>query len=480
MKKKTTFSKIVLSIIIVLLVIVPVRVVIADSGFDYDYDSGSSSDYDSGNSYSSSDYSSNRYSSESSSMSDEELLFFLVLFIIVFVIATLKKVKNSKNLSKPIVKKKNMITDEDIKKIDPELDTEAIVSKTFDLYKKLQNAWSTFDEATMRTLLSDELYNTYRMQLSTLKVSGQRNVMENIIKRNGYVESLKKEGNILTAGVVLSVTMRDYIINKYGATVRGNRDTTEVTYYITIDKVSDNVKRVTNCPNCGGALGDEASQRCKFCGSNLVLASKDFIISKKENIGQNYSYSFNNIKMNVETVKFNINDFDKSIDNSMFMTKVDNLFVQLYTGFSKGDLKDVRHKITDNVYLKYQNQIDYYNSNNYRRVFEEFNVTSTEIIGIERTNDSIIVKVKIISKYMDYIVNKDTNFFVTGTNQARVQHENILTLKKKNNAKEITTSLYCPGCGKPANVNETGHCAYCGATFNTEDYDYVLTDIEVK
>ena len=81
---------------------------------------------------------------------------------------------------------------------------------------------------------------------------------------------------------------------------------------------------------------------------------------------------------------------------------------------------------------------------------------------------------------MDYIVNKDTNFFVTGTNQARVQHENILTLKKKNNAKEITTSLYCPGCGKPANVNETGHCAYCGATFNTEDYDYVLTDIEVK
>ncbi len=40
--------------------------------------------------------------------------------------------------------------------------------------------------------------------------------------------------------------------------------------------------------------------------------------------------------------------------------------------------------------------------------------------------------------------------------------------------------MYCPGCGKSANVNESGHCKCCGATFNMEDYDYILSDIEDK
>ena len=38
--------------------------------------------------------------------------------------------------------------------------------------------------------------------------------------------------------------------------------------------------------------------------------------------------------------------------------------------------------------------------------------------------------------------------------------------------------MHCPACGSPANVNAYGVCPYCGTRFNTEDFDYILTNIE--
>ena len=139
----------------------------------------------------------------------------------------------------------------------------------------------------------------------------------------------------------------------------------------------------------------------------------------------------------------------------------------------------LHRKISDSVYKKYQSEVEKNNKANIKHEFGELNIKSTEITSIEDSDDKIVVKVKLVSKYMDYYVDKDTNEFVKGNNTSRVEHENYLILQKKKNAKDMQDTLYCPGCGKPANVNETGHCNYCGAIFNTEDYDYVLSDIEV-
>ena len=35
----------------------------------------------------------------------------------------------------------------------------------------------------------------------------------------------------------------------------------------------------------------------------------------------------------------------------------------------------------------------------------------------------------------------------------------------------------CPACGSSIDVNNNGKCNYCGAIYNNEDYDYVLSNI---
>ena len=49
-----------------------------------------------------------------------------------------------------------------------------------------------------------------------------------------------------------------------------------------------------------------------------------------------------------------MNDFNEA----MFKTKVDNIFVKLYTAEMKQDLSDVMHFINDDVRDMFQNRID--------------------------------------------------------------------------------------------------------------------------
>ena len=174
----------------------------------------------------------------------------------------------------------------------------------------------------------------------------------------------------------------------------------------------------------------------------------------------------------------NINNYDPTINNSMFLSKVDNIFILLYTGIMFDDLNRVKHKMTPELFEKYKEILDENNSKNVRQMYDEINVKTSSITNITKTEDKIIVKVMLICRYMNYLVDKTTLKFKSGNDDTREEHTLTLTLEKRVDAKDIKVSMHCPACGSPANVNAYGVCPYCGTRFNTEDFDYILTNIE--
>ena len=48
----------------------------------------------------------------------------------------------------------------------------------------------------------------------------------------------------------------------------------------------------------------------------------------------------------------------EDFNEAMFKTKVDNIFVKLYTCIMKGNLTDVRHFISEELYNNYINKIN--------------------------------------------------------------------------------------------------------------------------
>lgn len=167
-------------------------------------------------------------------------------------------------------------------------------------------------------------------------------------------------------------------------------------------------------------------------------------------------------------------------NEAMFKTKVDNIFVKLYTCEMKQDLSDVAHFISNDIENEFQNKINNLKKQNKRQMYDELNVKDTHIISRNVENDKEVIKVEIISRYMDYIIDKGTGSKVSGDDTRRIEKRNILIFEKKINTKEIGIVRRCPGCGASISVNTSGKCEYCDRVYNQEDYDYVLVSISVN
>ena len=170
----------------------------------------------------------------------------------------------------------------------------------------------------------------------------------------------------------------------------------------------------------------------------------------------------------------------EDFNEAMFKTKVDNIFVKLYTCIMKGDLTDVRHFISEELYNNYINKINELISHNKRQMYDEINVKNTMIINRKILEDKEIIDVEIVSRYMDYIIDINTGDLISGDDTRRIERRNILRFEKKLNTKDFGIVRKCPGCGASINVNNTGKCEYCDTIFNLDDYDYILVSINVN
>lgn len=171
---------------------------------------------------------------------------------------------------------------------------------------------------------------------------------------------------------------------------------------------------------------------------------------------------------------------DSTFNESGFISKVDNIFIMLHSAIMLGNLDRVKHKLSDNLIEKYEKVIDDLNNKNMRQMYDEINVKSSEIQSITKMEDKYIIKVLLVSRYMEYIIDKTTRKFISGINDYRIEKRNILTFTKKIDVKKEASARKCPGCGANINANSSGKCVYCGTIYDTVNYDWILEDIVVN
>ena len=113
-------------------------------------------------------------------------------------------------------------------------------------------AWMEVDYDKLRLLLTDELYNSYILQLDSLKVKNHKNVMEDFVLIESHIYNLKEENGMYVAEVYLEVMFKDYVQNKDGMVVRGsaNNNVTN-TYLLTFIRSKEDATNANVCPRCG-------------------------------------------------------------------------------------------------------------------------------------------------------------------------------------------------------------------------------------
>lgn len=152
----------------------------------------------------------------------------------------------------------------------------------YQIYLDVQTSWMNFDYDTLRTLVTDELFNMYQTQLAPMEVKEQQNIMSDFKLQEIVLVSSSIENNIITTEILLTVSFFDYIVNKNKKVIRGNKNRKVVmTYLLTF---VSNDREIEKCPHCGAQL-EKGSTICAYCKTTIQSANQ-MKLAKKEALRQ--------------------------------------------------------------------------------------------------------------------------------------------------------------------------------------------------
>lgn len=251
-----------------------IQTVGADSGFDASYDSSSSWDSD----------------SDSDGGGSIFYLIYLCieyppLGIAVAIVIAIIYFSNNKYKKEIINKALNSKLELlDVNKFPNEKQLEI---QAFNIYKEIQFAWMNFDEERMRRLTTDEMYNMYLMQMNTLKVKHEKNLMYDIKYLGSSIIRRTEDNGQETIVMNMQVMCYDFIIDTTtNKVVRGMANKRNIySYELTFVKTKES-KELDICPQCGAPVEGNNSGVCQYCKSTLINSNYTLVLSKKEMLAQ--------------------------------------------------------------------------------------------------------------------------------------------------------------------------------------------------
>ena len=266
-KKFEWLKKLVIILCIAIISLIPSftdkHISLADSGFGSSYDSGGSSysggSYDSGSS-------SWDYDSDYDSDGGDSLIGLIIAIIIIIIIAICTRDKKTK-----VVTKSDNVNDENIankvKQYIPNFNKQEFLNNGYKIYKDVQNAWMNFKLDDVKDVITDEIYNMYDSQLSTLEVKGEKNIMKDFKLVKSYLKDVNVQNETITITTGYIIEMYDYIIEEStGKVLRGSStNKLRIVYEMKFRQTLNSNEKVDHCPNCGAKIEMNSSGTCEYC-----------------------------------------------------------------------------------------------------------------------------------------------------------------------------------------------------------------------
>ena len=168
-------------------------------------------------------------------------------------------------------------------------------------------------------------------------------------------------------------------------------------------------------------------------------------------------------------------NYDKNYTDHETLNYINNVFIQILYAITNNKLDSIEHFVSDSVYQQIKTKLDELKEKGQYQKYDETNVKSTTIVEKIVEGEYFIIKVDLVSRALDYIVDENDEI-VFGNDFSRKEILNHLVFKKKINAKDDDIINKCPNCGASIDININGKCPYCRMIFDMENHGWILTE----
>lgn len=205
------------------------------------------------------------------------IFFAIIVLIFIKILQITKKSVKSKLIIFPKV-----LNDSEVDKIIPDFNQEDFLYNAYNMFLETQNAYSNFDDKTLKALLVNDLYLDYKNSLQVLNDSKRKCIKEYFTKERFGITNIIIENGGVIAETYLQVNFYDYIVNHLGHIVSGhNNIKAYYIYKITYSTTPTHNKKVKFCPKCNAEIKNNTS-KCEYCKTFLGPKNYNWVISNIE------------------------------------------------------------------------------------------------------------------------------------------------------------------------------------------------------
>ena len=173
---------------------------------------------------------------------------------------------------------------------------------------------------------------------------------------------------------------------------------------------------------------------------------------------------------------------DPGFDSAELAAKLSNVYVKLQNAWQDKNLEPIRPYLTDDFYGQMDRQLTAMKNHNQTNYIERIAVLSSEPVSFYQENDMDHIVAILKTRIIDYTLDDRTGALVSGskTREKFMTYEYDLCRKSgvKTHTEKGLSSVVCPHCGAPLDINQTAKCPYCGSVVTIVNEDWAIKSIK--
>ncbi len=351
------------------------------------------------------------------------------------------------------------------------------LSKAERLFILLQDAWSEKDLTDVRPFLSDGIWQELTTQFCMMNALHQTNRYSNSKVIRTFIDSVESDDNFDTITVGIEATRHHYFKCEFDSSFDSNSSEHFVEFWSFIrkrDASEINLYSTFSCPNCStplnASLGEQAI--CPQCSTLINGGDYDWVVSKMAQADDFTHEIVLEKQEHLHDKRANLEERYPYFSVQKIEDIARNAFMQILISNALNEPERIRRFLSDSLFEK---KYQYGNSNS--SLINQLNMNSVSLLAATIIEGVQYLYVGITYSGQRVRINANNRLIhIDGAVHAqrevmRLEHRGEGTSQGK---------LYmhsCSSCGNNFYDSLNINCSNCGAVFNDNQNEWIVSDI---
>lgn len=176
---------------------------------------------------------------------------------------------------------------------------------------------------------------------------------------------------------------------------------------------------------------------------------------------------------------------DPGFSEDAIKEKISNLYVRMQNAWQDKDFEPMRPYMTDALYSQFDRQLQDIIRAETTNYVERISVLGVTLEGWTEDAAHQTLSALVNTRIVDYTVDDNTGKVMSGSKTAEkfmcyrwslIRSAGVTTPEAGKDGEDAST-LNCPNCGAPLDVNHTARCPYCDSIITSNEYDWSISAI---